>query len=60
MLALSLSGSSLTFISCGLLFPLMLAPIGLSAIDLVEGIIYLTMSDEQFAGTYINNHKPWF
>lgn len=29
-------------------------------IPLIEGIIYLTMSDEQFDQTYIKNRKPWF
>jgi len=60
MLGLTLAGYILAFISCGLLFPLLLAPFALSIIGLVEGIIYLTMSDEQFANTYIHNRKPWF
>lgn len=29
-------------------------------IGLVEGIIYLTKSDEDFVNTYIANKKPWF
>lgn len=60
MLSLALAGYILTFISCGLLFPLLVAPVVISVIGLVEGIIYLTMSDEQFANTYIHNKKPWF
>jgi len=40
----------LTFITCG---------IG-SVIGLVEGIIYLTKSDEDFVRTYIQNKKGWF
>jgi TM2 domain-containing membrane protein YozV len=40
----------LTFITCG---------IG-SIIGLVEGIIYLTKSDEEFVRTYIQNKKGWF
>ena len=33
---------------------------GLSSIlGLVEGIIYLTKSDEEFVQTYINNKKGW-
>lgn len=31
-----------------------------SVIPLIEGIIYLTMSDEQFDQTYIQNKKAWF
>lgn len=60
MLGLALGGYILTFISCRLLFPLMIAPIVIGVIGLAEGIIYLTMSDEQFANTYIHNKKPWF
>ena len=29
-------------------------------IGLVEGILYLTKSDEEFVQTYIENQKPWF
>ena len=29
-------------------------------IGLIEGIIYLTKSDEEFVQTYIVNKKPWF
>ena len=31
-----------------------------TVIPLIEGIIYLTMSDEQFDQTYIQNRKEWF
>lgn len=31
-----------------------------SIIGLVEGIIYLTKSDEEFVQTYIQNKKGWF
>ncbi|MFP4581519.1 MAG: TM2 domain-containing protein, partial [Candidatus Sumerlaeia bacterium] len=29
-------------------------------IGLVEGIIYLTKTDEEFVATYINGQKGWF
>ena len=29
-------------------------------IGLIEGIMYLTKSDEEFVDTYITNKKPWF
>lgn len=29
-------------------------------IGLVEGIMYLTKSDEEFQEMYVNNQKPWF
>ena len=31
-----------------------------SIIGLIEGIIYLTKSDEQFVATYITGKKGWF
>jgi TM2 domain-containing membrane protein YozV len=40
----------LTFVTCG---------IG-SIIGLIEGIIYLTKSDEDFVRTYIQNKRGWF
>mgnify|MGYP000492366059 CR=1 FL=1 len=32
----------------------------MSIIGLIEGIIYLTKSDEEFIQTYQVNHKGWF
>jgi hypothetical protein len=29
-------------------------------IPIIEGIIYLTKSDEEFINTYQVNKKPWF
>ncbi|MBL4846371.1 MAG: TM2 domain-containing protein [Planctomycetes bacterium] len=40
----------LTFVTCG----------AASILGLIEGIIYLTKSDEEFVNTYINAQKPWF
>ncbi len=40
----------LTFITCGFA----------SLVGLIEGIIYLTKSDEEFYETYQKNKKPWF
>jgi TM2 domain-containing membrane protein YozV len=39
-----------TFITCGLA----------SVVGLIEGILYLVKSDEEFVNTYITNKKPWF
>jgi TM2 domain-containing membrane protein YozV len=41
-------------VTCGILWPVMWA------IGLIEGIIYLTKSDEEFVRTYIQNKKGWF
>ena len=35
------------------------APIS-SIIGLIEGILYLTKSDEEFHDTYVANRKSWF
>jgi TM2 domain-containing membrane protein YozV len=29
-------------------------------VGLIEGILYLTKSDEEFEATYIKGHKGWF
>ena len=31
-----------------------------SLVGLIEGIIYLTKSDEEFSRTYVQNKKGWF
>ncbi|XAL98246.1 TM2 domain-containing protein [Phycisphaeraceae bacterium D3-23] len=41
---------ALTFITCG----------AGSVIGLIEGIIYLTKSDQEFVDTYVNGDKAWF
>lgn len=37
-----------------------LLPMAAGVIGLIEGIMYLTKSDEEFVNTYITNKKPWF
>lgn len=37
-----------------------LGPIVMSVFGLVEGILYLTKTDEQFKAIYIDNKKGWF
>lgn len=32
----------------------------MAIIGLIEGIIYLTKSDEEFKATYVQGHKGWF
>jgi TM2 domain-containing membrane protein YozV len=43
-----------TVLSCFLLSPIM------SIIGIIEGIIYLTKSDQEFIETYQVGHKGWF
>ena len=57
LLAVTLVAWIVAFASCGILFFLPLIP---GIIGIVEGIIYLTKSDEDFVNTYIVNKKPWF
>lgn len=51
MLAISLVGGLLSF-------GLISGVVGI--IGLIEGIIYLTKSDQQFVQEYVYNKKPWF
>jgi TM2 domain-containing membrane protein YozV len=36
------------------------ATVVMSIIGLIEGIIYLTKSDEEFEQIYVRNHRGWF
>lgn len=42
------------------MLPLFIGTIAISLIGLIEGIIYLTKSDEEFERTYVVNKKEWF
>ncbi len=35
-------------------------PFATAIIGIIEGVIYLTKSDEEFVNTYITHKKPWF
>jgi TM2 domain-containing membrane protein YozV len=41
-------------LSCGTLYPVM------HIIGLIEGIIYLTKTDDEFVRTYVDGRKEWF
>jgi TM2 domain-containing membrane protein YozV len=43
-----------TVLTCGI------AGVVMSIVGIVEGIIYLTKSDEDFVRTYIQDKKGWF
>lgn len=51
MILVSLIGAILT---CGISIAV------ISVIGLIEGILYLTKSDDEFAQTYIQSRKGWF
>ena len=57
LLSAYLIGLVITMITCGIG---VFIPVAVGIIGLVEGIIYLTKSDEEFVNTYIRNKKPWF
>lgn len=51
MLLVSIVGG---FLTCGI------APAIVAVVGLIEGILYLTKSDEEFARTYLENERHWF
>jgi len=55
MLVVSLAG---IFLSC-LIVPIF-GTFAMGTIGLVEGILYLTKTDDEFIETYVNNKKAWF
>lgn len=52
-----LGGGVGTMLTCGILAPLLMV---MPIIGLIEGILYLTKTDEDFAKTYLYGRKPWF
>jgi TM2 domain-containing membrane protein YozV len=57
LLAVWLVSFIIAMITCGIGTPLVFIP---SVIGIIEGIMYLTKTDEEFYQTYIVNKKPWF
>jgi TM2 domain-containing membrane protein YozV len=57
MLTVSLCSLFGGFLTCGLLWP---AYGIMHLIGLIEGIIYLCRSDEEFVRTYVDGRKEWF
>lgn len=57
MLSVTLVAWIIAIATCGIGTPLVMVP---SIIGLVEGIMYLTKSDEEFVQTYVIGKKPWF
>jgi TM2 domain-containing membrane protein YozV len=57
MLGVTLGSFVLCFVTCGLT---MLGISAMHIIGLVEGIIYLTKSDEEFVRIYVDGRKEWF
>ena len=61
LLSVYLISLVITVVTCGfgafVAVPVMLIA---GVIGIIEGIIYLTKSDEEFVQTYVVNKKPWF
>ena len=62
MLVVSLLGTIGGFLGAFFCLPLVLliGPMAMGVIGLVEGIVYLTKSDEDFYEIYIAGEKEWF
>ena len=57
MLAVTLCAIFGGFLTCGLLWPF----VGIMhLIGLIEGIVYLCKSDEEFVRTYVDGRREWF
>lgn len=46
--------AAVSVLTCGFAAPIM------GIVGLVEGILYLTKTDQQFVDEYVVNQKPWF
>lgn len=57
LLGVTIAAFVIALITCGIGTPLVVIP---GIIGLIEGILYLTKSDQEFVDTYITNKKPWF
>jgi TM2 domain-containing membrane protein YozV len=57
MISVYLVSIIIAMVTCGIGTPLIFIPI---VVSIVEGIMYLTKSDQEFVQTYIVNKKPWF
>ena len=44
----------------GLIFTCGIASMAVNVVAVIEGVMYLTKSDEEFVRTYIQNKKGWF
>lgn len=57
LLVTVLGGGCGSFLTCGLMAPVLVV---MPVIGLIEGILYLTKSDKEFADTYLTGRKTWF
>jgi TM2 domain-containing membrane protein YozV len=57
MLSVYLVSFIIALVTCGIGTPLIFIT---TIIGIIEGVIYLTKSDEEFVQTYVLNKKPWF
>lgn len=57
MLGVTLGGALLGILTCGIT---LVASWAMAIIGLVEGIIYLTKSDDEFIRMYVDGRREWF
>jgi TM2 domain-containing membrane protein YozV len=57
MLGISLALLVIGFLTCGITLPLLGA---VHIIGLIEGIIYLTKTDDEFVRIYVDGRREWF
>lgn len=57
LLAVTLVAWVITFATCGVGAPLVMIP---GVVGIIEGIMYLTKSDDDFYQTYMVGKKEWF
>lgn len=57
LLSAYLIGLVITMITCGIG---VFIPLAVNIIGIIEGIVYLTKSDEEFVNTYVYHKKSWF
>lgn len=57
MLGVTLGGALLGILTCGIT---LVASWAMAIIGLVEGIIYLTKSDDEFVRLYVDGRREWF
>ncbi|MGQ9897448.1 MAG: TM2 domain-containing protein [Acidobacteriota bacterium] len=47
-------------LTCGVGFVLLIIPMAVSIVGLIEGVMYLSKSDEEFVRMYVQGRRPWF
>lgn len=59
---LGYTGAGITMLLVSILGSILfgLGPLVMAVIGIIEGVLYLTKTDEQFVATYVTGRKSWF